>query len=79
MTKAAAMHYEADRGLPQNGEIDRALLETLRHDPAPQVAQAPPPPRRAPRGYAQRRSDDPFASLRAAGDRLGRWLESLSR
>ncbi|WP_300781054.1 peptidoglycan-binding domain-containing protein [Enhydrobacter sp.] len=79
MTKAAAMHYEADRGLPQSGEIDRALLETLRHDPAPQVAQAPPPPRRSPRAYAQRRSDDPFASLRAAGDRLGRWLESLSR
>ena len=80
MTHAAIMHYEADRGLPQTGEPDRALLETLRQDPAPQVAALPPPrPRRVSHGYAQGRSDDPFASIRAAGDRLGRWLQSLSR
>ena len=79
MTHAAIMHYEADRGLPKTGEVDRTLLETLRQDPAPQVVAAPPPPpRRMSHGYA-RRSDDPFAPLRAAGDRLGRWLESLSR
>ena len=79
MTHAAIMHYEADRGLPKTGEVDRTLLETLRQDPAPQVVAAPPPPpRRMSHGYA-RRSDDPFASLRAAGDRLGRWLQSLSR
>lgn len=79
MTHAAIMHYEADRGLPQTGEADHALLETLRQDPAPQVAALPPPPPRRMHGYAQRRSDDPFASLRAAGDRLGRWLQSLGR
>ncbi|HKU97822.1 MAG TPA: peptidoglycan-binding domain-containing protein [Vineibacter sp.] len=80
MTRAAIMHYEADRGLPQTGEADRSLLESLRQDPAPQVAALPPPPpRRTSHGYAQRRSDDPFAPIRAAGDRLGRWLESLSR
>ena len=79
MTHAAATHYEADRGLPQTGEVDRALLETLRQDPAPQVAALPPPPpRRMSHGYA-RRSDDPFAPIRAAGDRLGRWLQSLGR
>ncbi|MBS0219995.1 MAG: hypothetical protein JSR91_04555 [Proteobacteria bacterium] len=81
LTADAAMRYRADRGLPPNSAVNRTLLETLRQDPAPQVAQAPPPspPRPAPRAYAQRRSDDPFESLRIAGDRFGRWLQSLGR
>ena len=41
MTVAAAMHYQQDRSLPQSGQIDRALLEALQKDPAPEVA--PPP------------------------------------
>jgi peptidoglycan hydrolase-like protein with peptidoglycan-binding domain len=78
MTQVAAMRYRAERGLPQTDTINRELLEALRQDPAPQVAQAPPPPRPASRrAYVQRRSDDPFESLRIAGDRLGRWLQSI--
>lgn len=77
MTADAAMRYRADRGLPTSGAVNRTLLDTLRQDPAPQVAQAPPPPRPAPRAYTQRRSNDPLESLRIAGDRFGRWLQSL--
>ena len=56
----------------QTGDIDRALLERLRHDPAPQVA---PPPQRTPqraRPQARARHPGPF-------DQLGRWLDSLVR
>jgi len=79
MTQVAAMRYRAERGLPQTDAINRELLEALRQDPAPQVAQAPPPPRPAPQRayYTQRRSNDPFESLRIAGDKFGRWLQSL--
>jgi Putative peptidoglycan binding domain len=80
MTQKAVTQYQADRGLAQTGTVDRALLEELRDDPAPQVAQAPPPapaPRPA-RTYA-RRSSDPFGPLRQAGDRLSQWFQSLGR
>ncbi|MBN9488573.1 MAG: hypothetical protein J0H44_15155 [Alphaproteobacteria bacterium] len=79
MTQIAAMRYRAERKLPQTDAINRELLEALRQDPAPQVAQAPPPPRPASQRtyYTQRRSDDPFESLRIAGDKFGRWLQSL--
>ncbi|HEY6980609.1 peptidoglycan-binding domain-containing protein [Reyranella sp.] len=78
MTDSAAKQYRVDRGLPQTGAVDRALLEQLRQDPTPPVAQAPPPVRRhATRAYVQR--NDPFEPLRQAGDRFSRWLQSLGR
>jgi peptidoglycan hydrolase-like protein with peptidoglycan-binding domain len=82
MTRNAATRYQQDRGQPQTGMVDRPLLEQLRQDPTPPVAVAQ---RAAPSGvqraaYARRgQSSDPFESLRAAGDRLGRWMQSLTR
>ena len=71
MSVEAATRYQQDRGQPQTGRIDGALLEQLRQDPAPQVTAPAPRP-------AARRSD-PFEAVRAAGDRLSRWLGSLTR
>jgi Putative peptidoglycan binding domain len=79
MTEEAVMHYQRHRGQVQTGTIDRQLLEQLRQDPAPQVAQrAARPDARATRSPAARRSD-PFEPVRAAGNRLGQWLDSLVR
>src|SRR5216684_4439265 len=79
MTEDAVMHYQRHRGQTQTGTIDRQLLEQLRQDPAPQVAQrAARPDARATRSPAARRSD-PFEPVRAAGNRLGQWLDSLRR
>ena len=79
MTEEAVMHYQRHRGQTQTGTIDRQLLEQLRQDPAPQVAQrAARPDARATRSPAARRSD-PFEPVRAAGNRLGQWLDSLRR
>jgi peptidoglycan hydrolase-like protein with peptidoglycan-binding domain len=83
MTEDAVMHYQRHRGQQQTGTVDRQLLEQLRQDPAPpvpqQVAQrAARPDGRATRPPEPRRSD-PFDSARAAGNRLGRWLDSLMR
>lgn len=74
MTATAVMAYQQSRGQAQTGDIDRDLLDQLRQDPAPQVAQAPPPQRTAQRARTQ-------ASARRAGplDQLGRWLDSLVR
>jgi hypothetical protein len=73
------MHYQQDRGQPQTGTVDRELLEQLRQGPAPQIAQrAARPDARATRSPGARRSD-PFEPVRAAGNRLGQWLESLTR
>lgn len=73
MTANAVMAYQQNRGQAQTGDIDRDLLDQLRQDPAPQVAQAPPQ-RTAQRARTQ-------ASARRAGplDQLGRWLDSLVR
>ena len=74
MTEGAVARYQQNRGLPQTGKVDRDLLEQLRQDPAPQVAQRaarPPSP-------AARRSD-PFEPVRVAGERLGQWLDSPVR
>jgi putative peptidoglycan binding protein len=78
-TQAAIMRYQQDRALPATGKVDEALLEQLRQDPAPQlVAQRPPRP--GPRAtMAPPRRADPFDDVRAAGNRLGRWLDSLAR
>lgn len=79
MTEDAVMHYQRHRGQTQTGTIDRQLLEQLRQDPAPQVAQrAARPDARTTRSPAARRSD-PFEPVRAAGNRLGHWLDSLMR
>jgi peptidoglycan hydrolase-like protein with peptidoglycan-binding domain len=84
MTGSAVMHYQQNRGHLQTGTVDRQLLEQLRQDPTPQVAQqvaqraarnAAGP---APRSTGVRRSD-PFEPVRAAGDRFGQWLGSLTR
>jgi hypothetical protein len=83
MTEAAVMHYQQARDQPQTGRVDRELLEQLRQDPAPQVAPqvAQRAARPGPRGTsapAPRRSS-PFEPVRQAGDRFGRWLDSLVR
>jgi peptidoglycan hydrolase-like protein with peptidoglycan-binding domain len=82
MTRGAATRYQQDRGQPQTGMVDRQLLEQLRQDPAPPVAvaQRAAPPGVQHAAYARRaQPSDPFESLRAAGDRLGRWMQSLTR
>ncbi|HMK00126.1 MAG TPA: peptidoglycan-binding domain-containing protein [Reyranella sp.] len=79
MTEGAVKRYQQDRGQPQTGEIDNALLQQLRQDPAPpavqQVAQRAARPARSP---GPRRSD-PFEPVRAAGNRFGQWMDSLVR
>jgi hypothetical protein len=79
MTEGAVRRYQQDRGQPQTGEIDKALLQQLRQDPAPpavqQVAQRAARPARSP---GPRRSD-PFEPVRAAGNRFGQWMDSLVR
>jgi peptidoglycan hydrolase-like protein with peptidoglycan-binding domain len=82
-TEVAVRRYQQARGQPQTGEIDRRLLEQLRQDPAPPVAQqvvqrGPRPDARANRSPGSRRSD-PFEPVRAAGNRVGQWLDSLVR
>ena len=83
LTEVAARRYQQARGQPQTGEIDRRLLEQLRQDPAPPVAQqvaqrGPRPDTRASRAPGSRRSD-PFEPVRSAGNRVGQWLDSLVR
>lgn len=81
MTAGAVMHYQQARGRPRTGVIDRDLLAQLREDPtpepAPRAARADPPPRATPTVVPRR--SDPFEPVRTAGDRFGRWLESLVR
>jgi peptidoglycan hydrolase-like protein with peptidoglycan-binding domain len=78
MTQNAAERYRQARGQPQTTEVDRQLLEQLRQDPAPSVAQRavpqhPPRPDARPTGAPPpRRAPDPF-------ERVGRWLESVLR
>ncbi len=76
LTKDAVVRYQRARGRAQTGAVDRDLLEQLRQDPAPQVAQRAARP--GPRATGKQRSD-PFEPVRAAGDRLGRWMDSLVR
>jgi peptidoglycan hydrolase-like protein with peptidoglycan-binding domain len=79
MTDGAVMHYQQDRGQPQTGKVDSQLLEQLRQDPAPQIAQrAARPDARATRSPGPQRSDH-FEPVRVAGNRLGQWLESRTR
>jgi DNA-binding NarL/FixJ family response regulator len=78
-TEGAVMNYQQNRAQLQTGKVDGQLLEQLRQDPAPQIAQrAARSDARATRSPGARRSD-PFEPVRVAGNRLGQWLESLTR
>jgi hypothetical protein len=79
MTEDAIMRYQQSRGQPQSGKVDRELLEQLRQDPAPQIVQRPVGPYSRPTPSPGPRRSDPFAPVRAAGDRLGQWLDSRAR
>jgi DNA-binding NarL/FixJ family response regulator len=79
MTEDAIMRYQQSRGQPQSGKVDRELLDQLRQDPAPQIVQRPAGPYARPTPSPGPRRSDPFASVRAAGDRLGQWLDSRAR
>jgi DNA-binding response OmpR family regulator len=79
MTAGAVMRYQQERGQSQRGTVDRELLEQLRQDPAPPLAQgAARHDARATRSPAPRRFD-PFEPVRTAGNRLGQWLEARLR
>ena len=83
LTEVAVRRYQQARSQPQTGEIDRRLLEQLRQEPAPPVApqvaqRGAKPDARATRSPASRRSD-PFEPVRSAGNRVGQWLDSLTR
>ena len=73
MTTAAVMRYQQARGRWQTGTVDRELLAQLREDAAPK-----PAPHALTRSLPAPRPD-PFKSVRTAGDRLGRWLDSWLR
>jgi len=79
MTEGAVMRYQQNRGQPQTGKVDRALLEQLRQDPAPQIVQRVAGPYARPTRSPGARRSGPLEPVRAAGDRLGKWLESLTR
>jgi CheY-like chemotaxis protein len=79
MTEDAIMRYQQNRGQPQSGKVDRELLEQLRQDPAPTVVQRATGPYARPTSSRGPQRSDPFAPVRAAGDRLGRWLDSRVR
>ena len=79
MTDGAVMRYRQNRGQPQTGKVDRELLEQLRQDPAPTVVQHATGPYARPTSSRGPQRSDPFAPVRAAGDRLGQWLESQLR
>jgi peptidoglycan hydrolase-like protein with peptidoglycan-binding domain len=79
MTDGAVMRYQQNRGQPQTGKVDRELLEQLRQDPAPTVVQRATGPYARPTSSRGPQRSDPFAPVRAAGDRLGQWLDSRLR
>jgi CheY-like chemotaxis protein len=79
MTEDAIMRYQQNRGQPQTGKVDRDLLEQLRQDPAPTVVQRATGPYARPASSRGPQRSDPFAPVRAVGDRLGRWLDSRLR
>jgi DNA-binding response OmpR family regulator len=79
MTEGAVIRYQQNRGQPQTGKVDRELLEQLRRDPAPQLVQRAAGPYARPTRSPGPRRSDPFEPIRAAGNRLGQWLDSLAR
>jgi peptidoglycan hydrolase-like protein with peptidoglycan-binding domain len=79
LTDSAVMRYQQNRGQLQTGKVDRELLEQLRQDPAPRVVQRGTGPYARPTSSRGPQRSDPFAPVRAAGDRLGQWLDSRLR
>ena len=79
LTEGAITRYQQNRGLFQTGKVDRELLERLRQDPAPKIVRRAAGPYYRPAPSPPPRSSNPFASIRAAGDRLGQWLDSRLR
>jgi len=81
MTEAAIVRYQQNRGQAATGRIDRQLLETLRQDPAPQVAPRNSPQyasgQQAPASTPRYASNDPLAAIRSAGERITQWLNSI--
>jgi CheY-like chemotaxis protein len=59
-TAGAVMNYQHARGQSQTGTVDRELLEQLRHDPAPQLAQRFGRPTARTRHPHTPRRSDPF-------------------
>jgi hypothetical protein len=79
LTDSAVMRYQQNRGQLQTGKVDRELLEQLRQDPAPMVVRRGTGPYARPTSSRGPQRSDPFAPVRAAGDRLGQWLDSRLR
>jgi CheY-like chemotaxis protein len=79
LTEDAIRRYQQNRGQSQSGKVDRELLEQLRQDPAPTVVQRATGPYARPTSSRGPQRSDPFAPVRAAGDRLGQWLDSRLR
>jgi DNA-binding NarL/FixJ family response regulator len=79
MTEAAIRRYQQNRHQPQTGKVDRELLKQLRLDPAPKIVQRTAGPYARPTPSPEPRRPSPFESVRAAGDRLGQWLDSRLR
>ncbi len=92
MTATAVTAYQEKRGLPQTGELDRALLDRLRQEPQPKAAPAPQVARHTARNDAgsqtARRPPPPVGAtppraggaldfLRTADANLSRWFQSL--
>jgi len=78
-TASAVMRYQQERGQLQTGTVDRELLDLLRQDTAPQLAQnATSSDGQAARSRGRRRSD-PFQPVWAAANRVGQWLEAQVR
>ena len=75
LTDSAVMRYQQNRGQLQTGKVDRELLEQLRQDPAPMVVRRGTGPYARPTSSRGPQRSDPFAPVRAAGDRLGQWLD----
>jgi hypothetical protein len=78
-TEGAIRRYQQNRRQPQTGKVDRELLEQLRHDPAAKIVQRTAGPYARPTPSSEPRRANPFESVRAAGDRLGQWLDSRLR
>jgi hypothetical protein len=88
-TEVATQRYLEARGQPQMPPTEPQLLDQLRQDPAPQVAQTPQvaqrsQPRAGQAGQAAnsppaRRSFDPFEPVKVAGAEITRWLQSAFR
>ena len=80
-TEVAAQRYLEARGQPQMPPTEPQLLDQLRQDPAPQVAQRPQPHvvQASAAPPSARRSFDPFEPVKVAGAQITQWLQSAFR